>query len=857
MTGPAPDLTACDREPITRLERIQDFGFLIALDRDWRVVRASDNLERFLGVTAAAAIGTPVVDLLDAEALHGVRNRLAMLHPATGSERLYDVRLRPGGGLFDLAVHYAGDLLVIEGEPSGAETQMSAVAQVRSMVARLGSQTTLEALHRDAARQVRAITGFDRVMIYRFDAEGVGEVIAEALKAGMTPFLGLHYPASDIPVQARALYLRNAFRIIPDVGAPPVDILPPVGGDEALDLSLAFTRAVSPVHIEYLRNMGVGASMSISISVAGKLWGLISCHHDTARLPGFVLRSAAELFGQMYSLMLENRLREAASVIDQTARDLADRMITAIAGDSARLADAAWLQAVTRGIIASDGVAVCSGGSLTVSGATPTHDELRALTGLLDAASPNRIFHTDRVGTLGAAGIAPTEAAGMLAIPISREPRDYIMLFRRERLHQIRWGGEPAKAMTVDEGQQRMSPRKSFAAFVEQVKGRSTPFTEGEVRVAESIRSALIEVILRFSEEAGSERKRTSERQELLIAELNHRVRNILALIRGLINQTQSVGVDTADYVESLGGRVQALARAHDQITRRNWGPALLTLLFDDEVAAYVPNKRERFIVRGPAIALQPQAYSTLALVVHELVTNSSKYGALSNGGHVTVDMALTPEGDLQMLWRETGGPIVRPPTRRGFGSVIIERTVPFDLQGQAEVRYPPGGFEADFLIPRQHLASSDSLPKIAPPEIAAPEVEPGEASLAGRIVLLLEDNMIVALEAEDTLMELGAAAVWPASTLREAEAIFAREPIDLAMLDINIGLDTSLELAARLTARGVPFIFASGYGDDVRLAEGQAAVPILKKPYDGEQIRRAMITALGAAPAAAVRVGA
>ncbi|WP_426051912.1 HWE histidine kinase domain-containing protein [Brevundimonas sp. SL161] len=847
MTNPPPDLSICDREPITRLERIQGFGFLIALTEDWIIVRASANLEQFVGVAAADAIGIPASALLTKNALHDIRNRLTMLHPATGSERLYDLRLTSDGCLFDVAIHYAGDLLVIEGEPSGAETQLNAASLVRSMSGRLSSQTTIEAFHRDAARQVRAITGFDRVMIYRFDGEGVGEVIAEALRAGMTPFLGLHFPASDIPVQARALYLRNAFRIIPDVAAAAVDLLPRAA-KEPLDLTLAFTRAVSPVHIEYLHNMGVGASMSISIIVAGRFWGLISCHHDAARLPGFVLRSATELFGQMYSLMLENRLREATSVTDQTARDLADQMITTIAGDSSKLSDAHWLQEVTREIIDSDGVTVCSNGRLTSSGSTPTYDQVRELARFLDAGSPNRIFHTDCLDGIGPIGIAPSDAAGMLAIPISRSPRDYILMFRRERLHQIEWGGDPAKAIVEEDGALRMSPRKSFAAFVEQVKGRANPFTKSEVRIAESVRSALIEVIVRFSEQVGSESKRTLEQQELVIAELNHRVRNILALIRGLINQTQAEGLETADYVQSLGGRVQALARAHDQITRHNWGPALLTALFGDEVTAYVPNKTERFIVRGPAIALQPQAYSTLALVVHELVTNSCKYGALSDGGDVKVDLNLEPEGDLHIAWRETGGPIVVAPTRRGFGSVIIERTVPFNLQGQAEVRYLRMGFEADFVIPREYLASSDSIPGPAPAEeVIVASQTGGEALLAGRTVLLLEDNMIVALEAEDTLFDLGAKTVWAASTLREADAIFAREPIDLAMLDINIGLDTSLELAARLSARGVPFIFASGYGDDVRFADGQAVVPIVRKPYDGEHIRRAMAMVLAA----------
>ena len=175
------------------------------------------------------------------------------------------------------------------------------------MMVRLQSQVMMPAFLRDAARQVRAITGFDRAMIYRFHEDGVGEVVAEAARSPANPFLGLHYPASDIPVQARALYLRSPFRVIADVHAQTSAILPQTVSTAPLDLSLAVTRAVSPVHLEYLRNRGVGASLSISIIVEGRLWGLIACHHDTARLPSFVMRTAAELFGAMFSLTLESR----------------------------------------------------------------------------------------------------------------------------------------------------------------------------------------------------------------------------------------------------------------------------------------------------------------------------------------------------------------------------------------------------------------------------------------------------------------------------------------------------------------------------------------------------------------------
>lgn len=210
------------------------------------------------------------------------------------------------------------------------------------MMSRLDHTETLEAFFREGARQARALTGFDRVMVYRFDEGGSGEVVAEAARAGIGSFLGLHYPASDIPVQARALYLRNLFRIIADVDAVAVPILPQL--DEhgrPLDLSMSVLRSVSPIHIEYLKNMGVGASLSISIVVDGRLWGLFACHHYGPRLPSAQSRSTAELFGQMFASRLESRERRLALDYETKARRIADRLLTSVADNASLLDDPA------------------------------------------------------------------------------------------------------------------------------------------------------------------------------------------------------------------------------------------------------------------------------------------------------------------------------------------------------------------------------------------------------------------------------------------------------------------------------------------------------------------------------------
>lgn len=303
LPGSKIDLSNCDREPIHILGAIQNFGFLIAVKADWTVARVSKNLEALTGVAASALLGKPLETVFAPDALHGIRNRVAFLRGTDAIERIFGLDIIAGQARFDLAIHFSGSFLIIEAEPhKGA--MLDAANQVRALLSGLSEADSMAAFYGESARQVRALTGFDRVMVYRFDHAGSGEVVAEALQPGIDSFLGLNYPASDIPAQARALYLRNLFRIISDVRAEPVPLMSsPDTADQVLDQSMSVLRSVSPIHIEYLKNMGVEASLSASIVVEGRLWGLFACHHSQPRLPSFAERSAAELYGQMFSLM--------------------------------------------------------------------------------------------------------------------------------------------------------------------------------------------------------------------------------------------------------------------------------------------------------------------------------------------------------------------------------------------------------------------------------------------------------------------------------------------------------------------------------------------------------------------------
>ena len=610
-------------------------------------------------------------------------------------------------------------------------------------------------------------------------------------------------------------------------------------GGGALDMSLCLTRAVSPIHIEYLRNMGVGASLSISIIVEGRLWGLFACHHYAPRLPTFAQRSAAELFGQIFSMMLESRERGETAQYEGKARQVADRLLSAVAQDHDLLSNARWLGDIIFDTIPADGVGVYIDGQMTFSGLTPDEPAFAAIVTMLNRVAASQIYTTDRLmRVLPEAASYADRVAGVLAIPLSRRPRDYVVLFRAEQLRSVRWAGKPEKDMVYGPNGPRLTPRKSFEAWSQLVQGVALPFTPAQMRVAEALRTALLEVVLRLSDSADQERQRAHEKQELLIAELNHRVRNILSLIRGLLSQTRDSARSVDEFIGTLESRVHALARAHDQITADRWSPARLYDLIEVEAGAYLGERSERVRLCGPNVLLTPGCFTVLALVVHEMLTNATKYGALSDSGTVAIEWRVDADGSLLVDWTENGGPPVVAPARRGFGSTVIERSIPYDLGGHAEIVYRLAGIEAHFCIPSRHIVSV--LPDAAGRDRAKPSAVAMPGLLKGRRVLLVEDNMIIAMDGEDALRDLGAEVVTAASVGRAREAI-ALGPLDLAVLDFNLGHETSLLVADLLAERGIPFLFATGYGDGLELPERFEGVTLVKKPYSGATLAQAL----------------
>lgn len=498
-------LETCASEPIHVPGRVQPHGVLLVLSEpELRIVQASANCAALLGRGHEALLGEPV------EALFGPIHR-ANLGDRPSAQALLErnplkLQLTVAGRLvdFDGIVHRSNGYLLLELEPSRSDAQVSFLSlyhQIQSALASLEAAQSLQQLCDATAVEIRRLTGFDRVMIYQFDSDWNGRVVSECKAARLEPYLGLQYPAGDIPQQARDLYLRNWLRLIPDAGYTPSDLVPsrPPGSSGALDLTFSVLRSVSPIHLEYLKNMGVGASMSVSIIRDGKLWGLIACHHSGTRFLAFELRLGCELVGKFMSLQLG--AKEKAEDVDYKKRikDLQPyflaRMQERQAGDFLE-----GLVDVERSLLAltgASGAAIVYHGDWKLLGSTPEKLAVVELTRWLSANIREDVFSTSSLAKdYPNAEELKESCSGLLALRIPEPGHHYVLWFRPEVIQTVSWAGQPDKVVESAGAANRLTPRKSFELWKEVVRLRSLPWTAVEEAAAAELRRSLVDVDL-------------------------------------------------------------------------------------------------------------------------------------------------------------------------------------------------------------------------------------------------------------------------------------------------------------------------------------------------------------------------
>jgi light-regulated signal transduction histidine kinase (bacteriophytochrome) len=832
MTDPDPvTLSNCDREPIHIPGAIQRHGAMLVCDpRDYTLLFASENAAAVVGHAGPLRRGQSMVEIVGEQAAHELRNAASKGGTPELGGVVLGLTFPNVTGAFDATIHTHDGRAFIEFERclDGGRNAQQALDLTQTLIRRISLESTVGGIAQAGARLLRAMLGYDRVMVYRFLHNGAGRVIAESRALSLGSFLGQHFPASDIPQQARRLYLVNPLRMIGDAAYAPIPLEPPLAPGEApVDMSFAHLRSVSPIHCEYLRNMGVGASLSISIIVDGDLWGLISCHHNSPKVTPMALRVGAELFGQYFSLQIAAAERRAEMVAAAEARGRLDAIMADISADDAALSRLGDRLADFAALSCCDGAGLWVDRGWRAYGDALSQEAVVSLEPALADAPRGSIWTTQELRSATSSELGPV--AGALAIPLSSIARDYLFLFRNEESHQVAWAGEPVKQVVTTPAGERLTPRGSFETWREEVKGRSRPWSASDISVAEAVRTYLRDVVLRQREASAEERALLEQRRRILNDELNHRVKNIISLVKSIALQTGAGATTVEDYAAALEGRLKALAFAHDQALTGAGDGDLATLVEAEASLHRYGASSDRVVASGEAIRVDDRTFGVLALVVHEMMTNAAKYGALSTAeGRLELSWRLTDAGDCELLWIERDGPPVTPPTRDGFGARLIRSTLEYDLRGRAEVAYEPDGVRARFLVPAAHVRIGAPA---EPPATPAPPTPPG--SLDGLGVLVVEDQGLIALDTEETLRRLGATDVRLSPTVADAEARLRGFEPDVAVLDFNLGIGTSEAVAEALEARRVPFVFATGYADSVMIPARFRNVPVVRKPVN------------------------
>ena len=502
IRGPV-DLTDCAREPIHVPGYTQAFGVLLAMPAGSdRISQISNNTGLLFSSDPFLVVGKKLSEVLGQANAETVFASLKSGDWKETNPLRISVEHEGATREVNAIVHRYDGLDFVELEPVSAEGAQVAARSynlVQGALTRLQKCLNTRDLWEAVVAECHKITGYDRVMLYKFDRDDHGYVIAERKQDHQDSFLGLHYPASDIPEQARRLYRLNWIRFIPDIRYKPVPLIPVIDEDHKrlTDLTHSVLRAVSPVHCEYLQNMGVAASMSVSILREGRLWGLIAFHNDTPKELPFELRSACELLGQALSI----RIAALEDIEDSAYKSKTNSLQAKFLGDLPRYRDvASALVAQAPNLldfIPATGAAVCSAGRIDTLGRSPTEEQINLVRRwTLDRiAAP--VFVTDRLQDRVSEASALTDtASGVLGFTVSHAHDLHIFWFRTEQVQVMKWGGEPTKPVVFDGDTMRLSPRKSFEVWKQEVRGKSTAWLQPEIEAALELRSTLMSLLV-------------------------------------------------------------------------------------------------------------------------------------------------------------------------------------------------------------------------------------------------------------------------------------------------------------------------------------------------------------------------
>lgn len=677
------DLTVCDLEPIHIPGSIQPHGIMLVVNRDTlEVVGGAGDIEGrlardWLGRSASELLGFDFqshVARIAAEDLHFVG-------PVHGAD-----------GFLNAVAYRSGDFILLEMDEADTEVRPTAALlhELDAAAIQFEKAPNMEDLCRRAATVFQSLTGYSRVMVYQFLDDAAGVVVGEALGEGTASFMNHHFPASDIPRQARALYIRNRVRVIPDVHYKPQPIRPAAHGLATLDLSDSTLRSVSPIHIQYLKNMEVAASASISIVKDGVLWGLVACHHHELRELSLTVRMSCRALGS--ALARQIRAREDAELYRERLR-LRGHEETILA----RLgADRSLGQFFSKSgpelarLLAADGFAAVQGGDLYLHGNCPDPVGIRDLAEWVRRpASIKPVAYSSLGEEFEPAKAYAAQASGLLAVTMSTEVPTILLWFRAEHLEVVNWAGNPHKNSQADPNAV-LTPRASFDAWSESVRGRARRWSLAEVESATRIVRLMLEArnnarIKELNQDLTTSLKENESlltQKDYLLKEVNHRVQNSLSLVSAFLKLQSRSSDDPAVRLnlEEAQRRIMAVSLVHRRLYQDNNTTIVDLARYLEELCQEIQTAMDEGWSANFHLDLAPILISTdrainVGLVLTELVINASKYAYGGSSGPLSVSLE-QHRGSFRLIVADHGKGKRIGVEAGGFGSKIVNSIV-------------------------------------------------------------------------------------------------------------------------------------------------------------------------------------
>lgn len=649
------DLSNCDKEPIHIPGAIQSHGFLLVIDQQMKVRFQSEGLNNFIPDVNPNLLDQFIEVLEPKLGLEpGFIAQLIKIGKQNNFENINPYTVNLGDGHYYLIISISADYYMLEFEPVAADSEPNLQNMVGSSVSEMLADKNLKVLLDNSAKQVKKIINYDRVMIYRFASDGHGEVVAEAKNEDLDPWVGLHYPAADIPKQARELYKLNLTRLIADVDAVPFKITADSAKRPPLDLTYSQLRAVSPIHIQYLKNMGVASSFSISLIYKGELWGLIACHNYTTKFISYKSRTYAQLIGQILSSALEFRQDEENEFINKSFSTSLEK-ITKLLQENEFVEDALTQgRTMILSLTHAEGVVVNYNQNKTKIGRLPTDDQLRRLLEWAKDTIIDSIYYTDNLSA-----VYPPAAdfidvgSGILICTLSRELREFMIWFKPEKLQMVKWAGDPQKPVEFDpKGLSVISPRNSFAVWTQEVTGKSESWMQEEINSVIKLRDEIIYVV---NQKAGALRL-LNERLKDAYAELDtfsytisHDLKNPLAVIKSytqLAKKDKNISPLTQNFLSRVEDKANRMTDMISEILEYSrigrieleFQPVYTGQLIDDLIKdltfVYKDLDLEFIVGDTPEISGDP---TMLSQVFANLISNAVKYSQHAKPAQVRI----------------------------------------------------------------------------------------------------------------------------------------------------------------------------------------------------------------------------